>query len=295
MEKNNSNKLGRGLATLIGERTNFSILGNGDKNKSNNVINILEIDLDLIDSNPKQPRKKFDKEKLEELGNSIKQYGLIEPVILKEKYGGRYEIIAGERRVLASRMVGLKIIPSIIRHYDDDEKSSFILSIIENVQRLDLNCIEEANAYSLLNKEFGISMENIASVVGKSRGHVNNLIRLLSLPDKIQKHVFDGKLTMGHARVLINYPYAEEIADYIADNDLSVRDTEKLIKNEKTALTPITEHIKKHVIRDFLEFENELGYDCKISYQERTGKYHLAMDFKNYSELGEFVKNVGKK
>jgi hypothetical protein len=97
---------------------------------------------------------------------------------------------------------------------------------------------------------------------------------------------------MGHARVLVNYTHAEKIADYIANNNLSVRETEKLIRNEKAAIKPVMEHIRKSAVRDFTNFENRLGYDCKISYQERTGKYHLAMDFRNYNELEEFVKSV---
>jgi ParB family chromosome partitioning protein len=152
--------------------------------------------------------------------------------------------------------------------------------------------MEEANAYNILNKKYGITMENIGSVVGKSRAHVNNLIRLLSLPENIQKYLLEGKMEMGHARVLVNYSYAEEIADYIVNNNLSVRQVEDLIKSEKKAMKPITEHIRKMAKRAFEDFENKLGNECKISYRERTGRYHLAMDFHSYDDLEDFVKSV---
>jgi ParB family chromosome partitioning protein len=286
---NNNNKLGRGLSSLLGEKTSMSILN--PTTDSRIAEEVLNIDLDLIDRNVKQPRKKFDEEKLKELADSIKEYGLLEPVILRKKGDSRYEIIAGERRVLASKKLGLKTIASIVRNYTDDEKNNFILSIIENIQRADLNCIEEANAYNVLNKEYGVTMENIASTVGKSRAHINNLIRLLSLPENIQKYLLEGKMEMGHARVLVNYAYASDIADYIVSKNLSVRQVEDLIRNEKKAMKPITEHIRKLAKRDFESFENKLGNECKISYQERTGKYHLAMDFHSYDDLENFVKN----
>jgi ParB family chromosome partitioning protein len=288
----NNNKLGRGLSSLLGDKTLSIINFNGSDSKNIDFAEeILNVDLDFIDRNENQPRKIFDESKLEELASSIKKYGLLEPIILRKKDDSRYEIIAGERRVLASKKVGLKTIPSIVRNYAEDEKNNFILSIIENIQREDLNCMEEANAYNVLNKQYGITMENIATMVGKSRGHINNLIRLLALPDNIQNYLLEGKMNMGHAKVLVNYTFASDIADYIVKNNLSVRQVEDLIRNEKNAMKPITEHIRKMVKRDFEDFENKLGNECKISYQERTGKYHLAMDFYSYEDLENFIKN----
>jgi ParB family chromosome partitioning protein len=291
-DNTNNNKLGRGLSSLLGDKALSIIKFNSSNNKNIDFAEeILNVELDFIDRNENQPRKMFDESKLEELASSIKKYGLLEPIILRKKDDLRYEIVAGERRVLASKKAGLKTIPSIVRNYMENEKDDFILSIIENIQREDLNCMEEANAYNVLNKQYGITMDNIATIVGKSRGHINNLIRLLALPENIQNYLLEGKMNMGHAKVLVNYTFASDIADYIVKNNLSVRQVEDLIRNEKSAMKPITEHIRKMVKRDFEDFENKLGNECKISYQERTGKYHLAMDFRSYEDLENFVKN----
>jgi ParB family chromosome partitioning protein len=293
MPENSNNKLGRGLSSLLGEKPGLSILGNITSEGGHMVENeVLNIALDLIDRNPLQPRKKFDEEKIEELAASIKEYGLLEPVILRKKEGSRYEIIAGERRVLASKKLGLKAIASIVRDYSEDEKNDFILSIIENVQRADLNCMEEANAYLILNKKFGVTLDNIASVVGKSRSHVNNLVRLTTLPPNAQQYLLDGKMEMGHGRALVNHSFADEIADYIVNNNLSVRQVEDLIKNRKRGLDPAVENTQKKVKRNFVELEDGIGNNCKISYQERTGKYHMAADFYSYDDLMDFIKKL---
>ncbi|MDR2760827.1 MAG: ParB/RepB/Spo0J family partition protein [Rickettsiales bacterium] len=280
-EKNK--RLGRGLSALLGEKEGLSILNGGGASGK-----MLDIDLDLIDRNPKQPRKKFNEQQLAELSESIRQHGLLEPVILRKKDDGRYEIIAGERRVLASRMIKLRTIPSIVR-VSEDEKNNFILSVVENIQRADLNCIEEANAYNTLHSEYKISMDDIAVALGKSRPQVNNLIRLLTLPENVQKYLADGKIDMGHARALVNCPNAGEIADYIADNNLSVRDVEKLIRAEKIGKKFIPTGEKEDKKTDFRDLESKFGRGCKISYQKKLKKYRLLLDFDNYENLKTFV------
>jgi ParB family chromosome partitioning protein len=287
---NERNRLGKGLSSLLGEKSVSSILGS----KSDNFLcEVAEINMDFIDRNPKQPRKDFNEEKLDELSDSIKRYGLLEPVILQKKNNARYEIIAGERRILASKKAGLKTVAAIIRNDNVDEQNSFLFSIIENVQRADLNCIEEAMAYDKLNKEYGITKESIASTVGKSRAHISNLMRLLTLPDKVQKYLLEGKLDVGHAKLMINYPYSANIVDYVVENKLSVREVEKLIGEDKKFPKILINKLKNLARTEIKDLEKTLGSGCKISFQERTGKYHLSMYFKNYDSLEEFIKTQG--
>ena len=199
-----------------------------------------------IEPDREQPRRNFKKEELEELTASIKTNGLLEPIIVQEE-DGRYVIIAGERRWRASQAAGLKEIPAIVKHYTPQERVE--ISLIENIQREDLNPIEEANAYKRLSEEFGLKQEEIAEKVSKSRTAVTNTMRLLKLTDAVQKMVVDGKLSMGHARALIpveDPQQQESLAEKIVSEELSVRDVEKLIKESAGA----QKRSKKEVLKD---------------------------------------------
>ena len=186
--------------------------------------------LSQVDPNRSQPRKKFEEESLEELADSIRRFGVLQPILVK-KTGRRYEIIAGERRWRASRKAGLREIPAIVREYSDQETVE--LSLIENIQREDLNPIEEARAFKRLLDEFGLRQEDLAERVSKSRTAITNAIRLLKLDERVQNMVIEEKISMGHARALIPVEIPEEqylLACQVSDKKLSVRDVEKLVK-----------------------------------------------------------------
>lgn len=215
----NRKALGRGLNALL-----------GDEGQKNNGEEYLEIDLDLIEANSEQPRTKFNDEHLEELAQSIKANGVVQPIIVRRKNSG-YEIVAGERRWRASQRAGLKKIPAVVKNITDDKLLE--LALIENIQRQELNAIEEAKAYKKLVETVGLTQEMIAERVGKNRTFITNYLRILKLPSDIQTLVSDEKLTVGHARTLLSIESAEtqrKIARNIIEMSLSVRETEKAVK-----------------------------------------------------------------
>lgn len=215
-----SRGLGRGLDALI--QTSSVEVDDNEKIKSLNI--------DEIVANKFQPRLDFDEEALEELMQSIKQYGVFQPVLVRKSLKG-YELIAGERRLRASKLAGLKTIPAIIREYSDSEMTE--IALIENLQREDLTAIEEAAAYNKLLTEFGLTQEELAKKVGRSRSHIANFIRLLTLPKIIQDYVSRGTISMGQAKPLItleNEQMQIEAAEYIIAEDLSARESEELVK-----------------------------------------------------------------
>ena len=208
--------LGRGLSSLIGE------------NKSETNINKLSIS-DLV-SNKFQPRKNFDEENLNDLINSIQARGIIQPIIVRKSNdnNSKYEIIAGERRWLAAQKAGLHEVPVVITEADDLKSLEF--AIVENIQRHDLNAIEEAKGYQRLIDEFLYDQERVAKFIGKSRSHITNCLRLLTLPDQILKLIKDEKLSPGHAKILVGLENAVFVANKIIEKKLSVRQTEKFVK-----------------------------------------------------------------
>ena len=213
--------LGRGLSSLLNEE----IIPIEIAASSNNI------DLDLIEANQDQPRKYFDEEKIKELADSIISHGLVQPIIVNKSSTGKYKIIAGERRFRACKIAGLRQIPVIIK--DLTEKEILEIALIENIQRQELSAIEEAEGFEKLINEYGYSQGELAVVVGKSRSHVANLLRLNQLPESIKFMINNGQLGMGHARCLIGLENAEEIAAKIIANDLNVRQVEELVSNRK--------------------------------------------------------------
>jgi ParB family chromosome partitioning protein len=190
-----------------------------------------EVDIDLIEPNNVQPRTRFDETQLEELAQSIKTNGVVQPILVRKTEGGRYQIVAGERRWRAAQRAGLQRIPSVIRVVPDDKMLE--LALIENIQRQELNAIEEAYAYKRLIETFNLTQETVAQRVGRDRTFVTNYLRLLRLPEDIQLLVEENKLSMGHARALLGIDDADkqrEIARDIIDKSLSVRDTERTVK-----------------------------------------------------------------
>lgn len=190
-----------------------------------------EVDIDLIEPNNVQPRTRFDETQLEELAQSIKTNGVVQPILVRKTNGGRYQIVAGERRWRAAQRAGLQRIPSVIRDVPDDKMLE--LALIENIQRQELNAIEEAYAYKRLIETFNLTQETVAQRVGRDRTFVTNYLRLLRLPEDIQNLVEESKLSMGHARALLGIDDADkqrEIARGIIERNLSVRDTERTVK-----------------------------------------------------------------
>ena len=253
-----------------------------------------------VEPNRDQPRKYFDDEKLEELSESIKTYGILQPILVQKK-DGYYEIIAGERRWRAALKAGLKEIPVIIREYTD--KEILELSLIENIQREDLNPIEEAEAYKRLIDEFGMSQEEMAKRVSKSRSAVANSLRLLKLEGDVRKMLVDGQLSMGHARALLSLEIAEEqieVARKVADRQLSVRETEKLVRDIlKTGAGSGTKAVKTEqpqedpsiaVIYKQIEERLQQTLHTKVQIQrKRNGHGKLMIDFYGSDDLDKII------
>ena len=235
----NKSRLGRGLASLIGDASQI----NPGANISVSPVNVLEtgatiitqdegyklVPIDLVNASPLNPRKNFSPKELDELSASIKQRGVVQPLIVRPSQQGKgYELVAGERRWRAAQQAGVHQIPILIRTLSDQEVLE--LAIIENVQRADLNAIEEASGYSDLVERFNYSQDELAKIIGKSRTHLSNMMRLLKLPESVQNLLRDGEISAGHARALVGRIDAEKMALMIVEKGLSVRQVEALIK-----------------------------------------------------------------
>lgn len=220
--------LGKGLDSMIPEK--IVPVKSNEKSEISDVSRETLIDINKIEPNRGQPRKTFDEDSIQELSESIKQYGVIQPLVLQKK-GEFYQIIAGERRWRAAKLAGLKTIPAVIKEYTPQEVME--IALIENIQREDLNPIEEALAYQNLMKEFGLKQDELAERVAKSRTAVTNSMRLLKLDERVQQMLIDDMLSVGHARTLIPLESGDvqyELAQKIFDQKLSVRETEKMVK-----------------------------------------------------------------
>lgn len=243
--------LGRGLEQLFNnEILDFDAFENSIVENAKED-DIKEINLDEIRSNPYQPRKTFNEEALNELATSIKNYGVFQPVIVKKSIKG-YDLVAGERRVKASRLAGMKTIPAIIRDFTDDKMRE--IALLENLQRENLSSIELAWAYKGIIDNLHITQEELADKLGKSRSHVTNTLGLLRLPDKVQSMVLDNELSMGHARVLSKIDENDkiyELANKVVANNMSVRELEDVSTHEE---------IKKHVTIKRKEKDNDYSY-----------------------------------
>lgn len=251
---------------------------------------IVEIPLTEIRSNPYQPRKDFDEKSLSEFAESIKEHGVIQPIIVKKSIKG-YEIIAGERRTRASKMAGKETIPAIIRELSDEDMME--IALIENIQREDLNPIEEAEAFAKIIENSNITQEEAARKFGKSRSYITNILGLLSLPEKTKKYVQEGKITMGHARVLSKLGDPEQIdalADQIIEDGLSVREIEKItsntevIKKNKIKREPV--YSARHTIYESLMRER-IGTKVKI------GTKKIEIPFDSDSDLDRILEILG--
>ncbi len=224
--------LGRGLSALLGEMASEAPVAPGANGNVPSGVRMLPVS--ALSPHPDQPRRHFDDALLDELAASIAARGLIQPIVVRP-HGHDYQIVAGERRWRAAQRARLHEVPVVVRDFDDAQ--TLEIALIENIQRQDLNAIEEAQAYQRLAGEFGHTQEALAKIVHKSRSHVANLLRLLELPPVVQDRVMDGSLSMGHARALLGSPEIESLAEQVVARGLSVRETEKLTKGAKPERT----------------------------------------------------------
>ena len=283
--------LGKGADALLRNinGTNTAIDEAVDKNiddNTNKKAGELMVKISLVEPNRNQPRKMFDKDSLDELTKSVKQYGVLQPIIVK-KIGNRYEIVAGERRWRAAQAAGLSEVPVVVRDYDDQKAKE--IAIIENIQRTDLNPIEEALAYKSLIEEYNLTQEELSDKVSKNRSTITNSLRLLKLSKNIQQYMIDGQISSGHARALLSLEdegKRELLALDIIKRNLSVRDTEKaakaLSKKKNVELSDLTETSKEDTVRDLSLFYKE--YEDSIQGVLGT-KVHINQKDKNKGRI----------
>ena len=267
--------LGRGLEQLFSSEVLDFDQFESNIMEETDVTDIKELPVEEIRPNPYQPRKSFDEEALKELADSIKNYGVFQPIIVKKSIRG-YDLIAGERRLRASKLAGLTTIPAIIKDMSDDQMRE--IALLENLQRENLTPIELAWAYKGIIDNLHIRQEDLADKIGKSRSHVTNTLGLLRLPDEIQNQILDNKISMGHAKILskIDDDYkVKEYADKIVNNNISVRELEDLTHEEDIKKkVPITRKVKTN---DYDYIQNELRefFDTKVTIKDKKIEIHL--------------------
>tara|TARA_B100000575_G_C23050186_1_gene604535 strand:+ start:381 stop:1223 length:843 start_codon:yes stop_codon:yes gene_type:complete len=278
---NKENKLGMGLGALLSTSKNNDLREN----------NITKINISQIQPNPNQPRKNFKEKDLNELALSIKNQGLIQPIIVRKINDEQFEIIAGERRWRASQLAGLHELECVIRDFSDN--NILESALIENIQREDLNVIEEAYAYRGLIELKGLNNEKLSKLIGKSNSHVSNILRLLDLDEEIQKMVINGNLSMGHARALIGVPNSVEKAKEIIAKNLSVRQVEKITSEfKKSKKTPA--HKDPNITDLEKELSDKIGLKTSIHFNENGSSGSLTMYYSDLNQLDELMKRLKK-
>lgn len=269
-------KLGRGLGSLLSPGTG--------ENKNFKFINISE-----IQANPNQPRKNFKKEELQELASSIRSQGILQPIVVRRVKNNQYEIIAGERRWRGAQIAGLHEIPALIKDMSDEAVQE--AALIENIQRENLNAVEEAKAYKAILNNKNIDYEKLSKNVGKSKSHISNMIRLLDLDEEILNYIVSGKLSMGHARALIGVPNAVELAKEIINKKLSVRQTEKntagfkKLKNKQNLKDPNILDLEK-------ELSEKIGLKTSIHFNEEGSSGSLTLYYSDLDQLDSIMQRL---
>ena len=283
--------LGRGLDALFAEQAPIMPDNRVEtEEKSNSYVRdkVLYIDINDIKPNAEQPRKTFDKEKISELSQYIIGHGIIQPLVVR-KSGKHYEIVAGERRWRAAREAELSVVPCIVRQFSDEE--NMLVAIIENMQREDLNPIEEAMGLEQMISAYGMTQEEVSKSVSKSRPYITNTLRLLKLPEGIKALVSEGKISTGHARALItvkNKTKQEELCKKIIEDGISVRDVERLASEEKKIRKKPLKRVKSP---DTLNVERELKeiYGTKVTINSRGNKGTVELEFYSKDELNRLI------
>ncbi len=296
VKKSKSRGLGRGLSALMADVTPESdgrILSEPRRAD-------LKVPIEKLRANPNQPRRTFSQDQLDELAASVKEKGIIQPLIVRSIPGGDYEIVAGERRWRAAQMAQLHDIPVVIRDFDDTEVLE--IAIIENIQRADLNAVEEAAGYKQLMDRFGHTQEKLSEALGKSRSHIANLMRLLSLPMDVQALVVEGKLSAGHARALITAENPSELANQVVRDGLSVRATEALVKKqnqpdaEKPATKPRIQSTDKDADTRALERDLSAILAMKVAINHKPGGEtgQVVLTYENLDQLDDLCAKLSR-
>ncbi len=266
--------LGKGLSALIPEEL-----------EKEDYERIYEIDIDLISPNPNQPRRIFEQDKLEELTESIKKYGVIQPVILR-KEGEVYTIIAGERRWRACKNANIKTIPSIVR--DIENRNASEITLIENIQREDLNPIDEANAYEFIMERYGITQEQVSNIVGKSRVYVTNIMRLNNLDGYVKDKIVKNLISAGHGRAILSLDNEKQksMTDLIIKNNLSVRDVEKLVRSSKK---PGRKKVEKDKYIVYLEEMLTEKFSTRVNIKNNRNKGKIEIEYTGSDDLNRIL------
>ncbi|MUO81403.1 ParB/RepB/Spo0J family partition protein [Agrobacterium vitis] len=279
-------RLGRGLAALIGEMDQPVPVDESRALVSADRM----VPIEFVSRNPRNPRRYFDETVLQELAGSIRQHGIVQPVVVRTIATARYEIIAGERRWRAAQLAGLVEIPVIVR--DVDDRTALELAIVENVQRADLNPLEEAMGYEQLIAEHGYTQNDLGEIIGKSRSHVANSLRLLKLPDPVRDMLADGSLSAGHARALVSTSDPNSLARQIVSKGMSVRDAERLAQNDIKGQGQPKPHVVPAKDSDTVALErslsDRLGLDVSISHKGGGGQ--LRINYKTLEQLEEICR-----
>jgi ParB family chromosome partitioning protein len=282
----NRRGLGRGLSALLGEAEDIAHAGDP-------AAGVREIPIELIHRNAEQPRQSFNEEELAELEVSIRDKGVLQPILVRpsRRGEGEYEIVAGERRWRAAQRAGLRSIPALVRQLGDLE--AFEIAIIENIQRADLNPVEEARAYFALMSGLGVTQEETAKRLGKSRSHVANTLRLMQLPPPVQDHLVAGRLTAGHARALLSSDNAEQLADLIVEKGLTVRDAEALSRDRPDAPKKASGPRKsKDADTASLEVDLEDALGMSVDIADRGGAGEVKIRYASLEQLDEICRRL---
>jgi len=290
--------LGRGLSSFLDVDSFGEIVDKkkAEKKATSKPNSPTNLPIERIIPNKNQPRKDFSPDELSSLASSIRETGIIQPILVRKNYDS-YEIVAGERRWRAAQIANIHEVPVVIKELTNEEVVK--IAIIENIQRVDLNPIEEANSYNKLIRDFGYTQEKVATSLGKSRSYITNLLRLLSLPKSIIKHLQEGKLSSGHARALVGVAESEFLARKIIDENLSVRDIENIVK---TGMTKSDDRIKKRASTkkdlDTLNLEQDikaaLGLKTTIDHNESSGGGCIIVKYKDLEQLDMFCSKIMK-
>lgn len=290
-DDNSKRRLGRGLAALIGEMDQPVVMGTS---QSAPVNPDRMVPIEFVGRNPRNPRRYFDESELQDLAASIRQHGIVQPVVARTIAPERYEIIAGERRWRAAQLAGFVEIPVIVR--DVDDRTALEIAIVENVQRSDLNPLEEALGYDQLIAEHGYTQNDLGEIIGKSRSHVANSLRLLKLPDPVRDMLASGALSAGHARALVPTSDPVGLAKTIVAKGLSVRDAERMAQNDIKAQSD-PDHGRKEAARDEKDADtvalertlsDSLGLDVTVSHKANGG--YLRINYKTLEQLEEICR-----
>lgn len=291
-DEQSKKRLGRGLAALIGEMDNAE-----QKAEPSKVAPDHNLPIEFIVRNSENPRQQFDRDGLADLARSIRKHGIVQPIVVRKTSEDKYEIIAGERRWRAAQQAGLTDVPVLVRNVDD--KTALEIAIVENVQRSDLNPLEEALGYEQLMSHYGYTQNDLGEVIGKSRSHVANSLRLLKLPEEVRQMLVDGSLSAGHARAIVSTSNPLALAKKIVSEGLSVRDAERLaqldINGEDVTSSSVKSGQSAQKDADTLALEQSLSdvLGLKVDLKHKGEKGQLKISYKSLEQLDNICKLLG--